>query len=77
MKEFFKSFFARSLAVIALVLVGVMIYSATTGGVATIPAKLTGIFITPVQTLVTNMSDGVSDFFGGITGTKDIKDRLE
>lgn len=76
MKEFFKSFFARSLAVVALVLVGVMIYSATTGGVATIPAKLAGIFVTPVQSLVSNLSDGVSGFFGQLTGTGDMRDRL-
>ncbi len=77
MKEFFKSVFARILGVLALVLVGVMIYSATTDGVATIPAKLAGIFITPVQTLLSQASDGVSGFFGQLTGGQELQERLE
>ncbi len=77
MKDFFKSLFARVLGVIALALVGVMIYSATTGGIATIPAKLAGIFVTPVQSLVSQLSDGVSGFFGQLTGSGDLREQLE
>ena len=76
MKDFWKSVFAKVVGAIALVLVGVMIYSATTGGIATIPAKLAGIFITPVQSLVSGISDGVADFFGGLTGTGDLREQL-
>ena len=76
MKEFFKSIFARILGVIALLLVGVMIYSAATDGIATIPAKLAGIFITPVQSLVSGASDGISGFFGQLTGTGELQQRL-
>ncbi len=77
MKNFWKSLFARGMAVVALVLAGIMIYSATTGGFASIPATLTGIFVTPVQSAVTAVSDGVSDFFGQLTGGGELRDRLE
>ncbi|MBQ9860132.1 MAG: rod shape-determining protein MreC [Clostridia bacterium] len=76
MKDFWKSVFAKVMGGIALVLVGVMIYSATTGGIATIPAKLAGIFITPVQSLVSGISDGVSGFFGNLTGGSDLRQQL-
>ncbi len=68
MKDFLKSFFVRVLAVVALALVGVMIYSASTGGLAALPQTLTGVIVTPFQSLVSGISDGVSDFFGGIFG---------
>ena len=77
MKEFLKSVFARVVGGIALVLVGVMIYSATTGGIATLPAKLAGIFITPVQTLFSSAADGISGFFGQLTGGEDLQKQLE
>lgn len=64
LKKFIKNFLTRFLAVLSLVLVGVMIYSATTGGIASIPETLSGIFVTPVQSFFTGVSDGVSDFFG-------------
>ncbi len=66
MKGFFKSFFARVLVVVALVLIGVMIYSASTGGFASLPQTVTGVIVTPFQSLVTGISDGVSNFFGGL-----------
>ncbi len=77
MKNFWKTVFARMVGVLALVLVGVMIYSAATRGVASIPATLTGIFVTPVQTLTAYLSDGVSGFVGSLTGTGDLRERLE
>ncbi|MBQ5841343.1 MAG: rod shape-determining protein MreC [Clostridia bacterium] len=61
---------------LALALVGVMIYSATTGGLASLPATLTGIFITPVQSLTTALSDGVSGFFGQFVGSDDMRAQL-
>lgn len=77
MKRFLTSALARLAGVLALVLVGVMLYSATTGGLATIPATLTGIFITPIQSLTTQVSNGVSGFFGQLTGTGDLRERVE
>ena len=77
MKAFLKSALAKVLGVLALVLIGVMIYSATTGGLATIPETLAGIFVTPLQSVTTGASNGVSDFFGWITGGDDMRAQLE
>lgn len=68
MKDFLKSFFVRVLAVVVLILVGIMIYSASTGGFASLPQTITGAVVTPFQSLVTGISDGVSGFFGGLFG---------
>ncbi len=59
MKEFFKSIGFRILAGLALLLVGVMIYAASTGGLATVPATLGGLIVTPVQSAFTWVSDGI------------------
>lgn len=77
MKAFLRSGLAKVLGVLALILVGVMVYSATTGGLATIPETLTGIFVTPLQSITTGASNGVSDFFGWITGGDDMRQQLE
>ena len=76
MKKFIKNFLTRFLAVLLLIVVGIMIYSATTGGFATIPETLSGVFITPVQSFFTGISDGVSDFFGQFGGG-DLRDENE
>ena len=70
MKEFFKSAVARGLGIVMLALIGVMIYSATTGGFATIPETLSGVVVTPLQTAVSSVSNGVSDFLGWLTGER-------
>lgn len=77
MKPFLKSALARILGVVALALVGVMIYSATSGGFATLPETLTGIFVTPFQSLTTSVSNSVSDFFGGLGGGSALQEELE
>lgn len=76
MKEFLKSALARLLGALALILIGVMIYSATSGGFATIPETLSGVFITPLQSAAAGVSNGVSDFFGWLTGGDDIRQEL-
>lgn len=76
MKDFFKSTLARALGIVALFLVGTMIYSATAGGVATIPETLSGIFITPLQSAASGVSNGVSDFFGWLTGGNEVRQEL-
>lgn len=65
------------LGALALVLIGVMIYSATTSGFATIPETLAGIFVTPLQSATTGVSNGVSDFFGWLFGGEDMRQQLE
>lgn len=77
MKDFLKNVLTRSVGVLALILVGIIIYSATTGGLATVPETLTGIFVTPMQSLVSFFSDGVSGFFGQLTGSGDLQDRID
>ena len=76
MKEFLKSRLARGLGIVSLFLIGTMIYSATAGGVATIPETLSGIFITPLQSAASAVSDGVSDFFGWLTGGDSVRQEL-
>lgn len=76
MKEFFKSFFIRTIALVALVLVGIMIYSASTGGLATLPQTIVGAVVTPIQSVATGVSNGVSGFFGGIFSGGDLQDQV-
>ena len=76
MKDFIKSFFVRVLAVVALVLVGMMIYSASTGGLATLPQTIAGAVVTPFQSLVTGISNRVSGFFGGLVGGGDLQEQV-
>ncbi len=77
MKQFFRHFIPRFAGVIVLILIGVMIYSATTGGLATLPETLTGVVITPFQTLVSGISDGASGLFDRLTGTTDVNAQLK
>ena len=77
MKNFLKSVLARALGVVALVLLGVMIYSATSGGLATLPETLAGVVVTPIQSLTTSISNGVSNFFGNLTGGGELRAQLE
>lgn len=76
LKDFFKSAFARVVGVVALVLIGMMIYSATTGGFATIPETISGVIITPLQSAASSVSNGVSDFFGWLTGGDNMRQQL-
>ena len=76
-KAFLKSAWAKMLGIVALILIGVMIYSATTDGLATIPETLAGIFVTPLQSATTGASNGVSDFFGWLTSGDDVRQELE
>ena len=76
MKNFVKSFFVRVVAVVVLVLIGIMIYSASTGGLATLPQTIAGAIITPFQSLVTGVSNGVSGFFNGLVGGGDLQKQV-
>ncbi|MBQ4612139.1 MAG: rod shape-determining protein MreC [Clostridia bacterium] len=77
MKEFLKSFFVRTIAVVALVLIGVMIYSASTGGLASLPQTFMGAVVTPIQSFVTGISDAVSDFFSGMFSGGDLQEQVD
>lgn len=77
MKNFLKSVLTRSVGVLALILIGVMIYSAVSGGFATIPETLAGIFVTPFQSFATSVSNGVSGFFSQLTGSGELQERID
>lgn len=63
MREFFKSLrFKIILAVVALILGG-MLYAASTGGLATLPEILVSYVVYPVQRAAAAVSNGFSDFF--------------
>ncbi len=77
MKKFLKTFLARAVGVLALVLIGVMIYSATNGGFATIPETVIGTVVTPFQAMVSGVSDGVSGFLGQLTGSRELREQID
>ncbi len=77
MKQFFKTIGFKILGGIALVLIGVMIYAASTGGISTFIASATGAILTPLQSAVTSVSDAVSGFFSGIGNGNELQKRVE
>lgn len=77
MKQFFKTVGFKILGVIALILVGVMIYAASTGGISTFFASAAGAIITPLQSAVTWVSDGISGFFSGFGDKDALTQRIE
>lgn len=76
-KNFFKGFFAKMAGLLALLLIGMMIYSATSGGLATLPATVAGAVVTPLQSFASYVSDGVSGLFGRITGSGALSAEVE
>ncbi len=74
MKHFFKTVGFKILGGVALLLVGVMIYAASTVGISTFIASAAGVLVTPLQTAVTATSDFVSGLF---TGTKDLQAQVD
>ncbi len=74
MKHFFKTIGFKILGGVALVLVGLMIYAASTGGVSTFIASAAGVLVTPLQTAVTTVSDFVTDLF---TGSGDLQAQVD
>lgn len=62
MRDFFYSFKFKVFAVIALILIGLMIRTATNGGLASFTADAVSVVVAPVQRL----SASVSGFFSGI-----------
>ncbi|MBQ8752068.1 MAG: rod shape-determining protein MreC, partial [Clostridia bacterium] len=63
MKNFLKSPGFKILVVVAAFLMGVFIYSAAVGGVATLPEQLFGAILAPIQSVTSGITDGVGGFF--------------
>ena len=74
MKNFLKTGAFKALVVVALFLIGIMLYAATTGGVATIPATITGAIISPLQSLGASVTNGFHDFFGIFTDSDKLRE---
>ncbi|MBQ3133990.1 MAG: rod shape-determining protein MreC [Clostridia bacterium] len=63
MKTFFKSIGFKVLCGIVAFLLGLMIYAGASGGLASLPAAVSGALLTPLQTAFTAVGDWVSGLF--------------
>ena len=77
MKGFFKSVAAKILIAVALLLLGIMIYAATTSGVSSIPETITGVIVTPIQKFWSGMTGGIVSFFDSLTADSRELERLQ
>ena len=67
MRNFIKSVSFRVLAFIMAALVGIMLYSASVDGVASVPAAITGVVLTPIQSAASWFAGGWRNVVGAIT----------
>lgn len=80
MRDFFNSVRFKIIAAVLAVIVGVMLYSASTGGLATIPEKIVSFVVVPAQKASAALSDSITDFFSIFVNAKENKeenDRLK
>lgn len=63
MRDFFNSLRFKILMAVLAVVTGFMIYSASTGGLATLPEQILSYAVMPFQKLSAVISDGFTDFF--------------
>ncbi|HIZ55040.1 MAG TPA: rod shape-determining protein MreC [Firmicutes bacterium] len=63
MGDFFKSIRFKVFACLAALLLGFIIYAASTGGLAAVTSQLLGFIVTPVQKAASTVTDAVTDFF--------------
>ena len=62
MREFFKSRRFKIILAIVAVILGGMLYAASTGGVATLPERMLSYVVVPVQKAAAWVSNGITDF---------------
>ncbi|MGI5893826.1 MAG: rod shape-determining protein MreC [Candidatus Merdivicinus sp.] len=62
MREFFKSLRFKIILAVVAVILGGMLYAASTGGLATLPEQLLSYVVYPVQRAAAWVSNGISDF---------------
>ncbi len=74
MRNFFNSVRFKILTAVLAVIVGVMLYSASTGGIATLPQKIVSFVVLPIQKVSVAVSDSVSDFFSVFVNAKENKE---
>ena len=63
MRDFFNSLRFKILMAVLAVVTGVMIYSASTGGLATLPEQMLSYALMPFQKLSSTISDGFTGIF--------------
>ncbi|MCI8600901.1 MAG: rod shape-determining protein MreC [Oscillospiraceae bacterium] len=63
MRDFFNSLRFKLLMAALAVITGILIYAASTGGLATLPERVFSYVLTPFQKLSAVVSDGFTDFF--------------
>lgn len=63
MREFFKSLRFKIILAVVAVILGGMLYAASTGGLATLPEQILSYVVYPVQRAAAAVSNGISDFF--------------
>lgn len=62
MREFFKSLRFKIILAVVAVILGGMLYAASTGGLATIPEQILSYIVYPIQRAAASVSDGISEF---------------
>ena len=77
MRDFFSSVRFKIIAAVLAVIVGVMLYSASTGGLATIPEKIVSFVVVPAQKASAALSDSITDFFSIFVNAKENKEENE
>ena len=60
-----------------MLLIGLLIYAASVGGIATLPSTVMGAISGPLQSISSSISGAVTDFLGGITSISDKDKRIE
>ncbi len=71
MREFFKSLRFKIILAVVAVILGGMLYAASTGGLATLPEQLLSYVVYPVQRAAAAVSDGISEFLSVFLDARD------
>ncbi|MCI8497646.1 MAG: rod shape-determining protein MreC [Clostridiales bacterium] len=77
MKSFLKSVRFKVLILVLMLLIGLLIYAASTGGIASLPSTVMGAISGPIQSVSSSISGAVSDFLGGIVSISEQEKRIE
>lgn len=73
MRSFFSTWRFRIIVGLALLILGLMLRAATTGGFATVTADVVGVVVTPIQRLSATISNAATDFFASFTSYSKVK----
>lgn len=68
MREYFKTGKFKILLVVCMLLLGFMIYAATSGGFAGVPSQIVNAILSPFRTVASAITDTADDFFTWLGG---------